>query len=69
MSEQEFWMVWKEGSGIPFKKHPSLKSAEDEAERLTKCNEGTFYVLHAVSCVKRVNVVWNRDLDETVPIW
>jgi len=46
---EKFWMVWKENGNGPTRQHESLKSAEEEAERLSKLEPGkNFVVLESV---------------------
>lgn len=50
MSDEVFWIVWKEGGGPSYVKHDSRRSALNEAERLAvKHPGGRFYVLEADS--------------------
>lgn len=48
---QKFWMVWnsRKENSIPTKRHGSLKSATDEAERLAAAHPGDkLYVLESM---------------------
>ena len=50
MNEQAFWMVYGIGQQEPRYKHPTLESAEREAQRLAKAHPGIrFVVLEAKS--------------------
>lgn len=45
-----FWCVWHESGGTPIVKHKTLKSAEDEAQRLARLHPARrFVVMQAVS--------------------
>ena len=45
-----FYLVWNPDRGLPKKRHPTLKSAQNEAERLAKKQPNeSFYVLQTVS--------------------
>lgn len=57
-----FWFVWCAERDAPRHKHPSLQSAEREAERLARLNRGQrFYVLESV-CAICVDDVQRTDL-------
>lgn len=56
MGEREFWVVWNPNGGNPTVRHDSEQSALQEAERLARTSYGEFYVLHATSRSKRVDV-------------
>ena len=48
----KFWTVWRTDGRVPKFKHENLKSARDEAARLSEENPGgLFYVLETV-CLK-----------------
>ena len=40
-----FWMVWCKGGDAPTRKHASLASAYQEAERLARANRGKMFVV------------------------
>ncbi len=49
MSDYKFWMVWREGTPPPIKKHMSLAEAENEARRLARgAPTNRFYVLESL---------------------
>lgn len=59
---QTFWMVL--GAGVPTVRHTSKESAEKEAERLAKCNQGQeFTVLESQGTVS-VKIVTSWDKHE-----
>lgn len=61
----EFWVVWNEAGRPPTFKHPTVASAEAEAERLARTNPGqTFHVLALRGSCTYSNVVWARVPEE-----
>jgi hypothetical protein len=45
----KYWIVWCENGGTPTVPHQSLESAQNEAKRLAKMNQGRrFWVLQAL---------------------
>lgn len=54
--EPEFWVVWNPQGSNPTARHATRESADREAERLARTTAGTFYVLHAVSRSRRVDI-------------
>lgn len=53
MSDGVFFMVWRQGGGVPTVQHPTLGLAEAEAERLARANPGReFFVLMARTSYK-----------------
>lgn len=61
MKHELFYLVWREGGGIPTYKHSTQQLAEMEAERLARGNPGdTFHVMACLSSVKRTDIVWTR---------
>jgi hypothetical protein len=63
--DQKYWMVL--GPGMPTHRHPSLKSAADEAERLAKLHPGqSFTVLEAIATAQARGIAWCRhDISES----
>lgn len=64
-----FWLVWREGGGVPTYKHVTLSNAMREAERLAKSLPGdTFYVMELKCSVIKQEVQWQYpdyvDADE-----
>lgn len=67
------WIVWKEEysldpqrliESMPKIKHPSLKEAKDEAERLSlKFPTTTFSVFELVGSCQKTNVHWTLTKD------
>ena len=50
MDREKFWVVWREGHGMPKKKHFTKESADTEAARLaSECIGDVFLVLECVS--------------------
>jgi len=46
MDEREqFWMVWRQGGGVPTFQHASEAGAINEAERLARKNPGAEFVV------------------------
>jgi hypothetical protein len=62
----KFWMVL--GPGKPTVRHPSLKSAADEAARLAEVYPGhSFTVLEAIATAKTSRVAWCRhDINASI---
>lgn len=53
MNSETFWMVWCDCGNAPTYKHPSEKSAQDEAARLARLKPGIrFVVLQAIEAVQ-----------------
>lgn len=63
----EFFMVWNESGHAPTYKHPTLESAKQEAERLTRRHGGEFHVLKSLASVKRNDVTWTDHEIDDVP--
>ena len=60
MSRGKFWMVL--GSGEPTMRHPSKKSAQNEAERLAKLAPGReFVVLESLATVVKSDLQWEQN--------
>lgn len=48
---EKFFMVWKEGTPSPVKRHPNHSSAFKEAKRIARLHPGKkVYVLEAIDC-------------------
>lgn len=45
MSNAKFWLVWNPDGRAPSVKHPSSKTANDEAKRLAACCPGQAFVV------------------------
>ena len=64
-----FWLVWNPHGHAPTFKHYSLRSAEEEAERLARLNpEEVFIVLQSMyaRCVSNMRRI-NFDVDADIP--
>lgn len=65
-----FFMVWREGGGVPTYQHESLDSAKKEAARLCRLHGGTFHVLKSEGTIQKIDVSWERhahDADFDIP--
>lgn len=66
---QPFWLVWKEGGGVPTYQHPNSQSAENEAARLAQKHPGSrFHILKSESaCQMRQPVEWLHPETQSEP--
>ena len=64
-SRGKFWIVLADENGTPTFRHPSLQSAQNEAERLARnVTDREFTVLESLATVMKRDVVWEpNDLD------
>jgi hypothetical protein len=67
----KFWMLWNPQGRAPTFKHETLEDARKQAEKLARNNNGeTFYVLEAISYVRKKDVDWtelSENLEEYLP--
>ncbi|MCM1958001.1 hypothetical protein NCZ17_01260 [Acinetobacter modestus] len=63
-----FFIVWNEDAGNPTFKHETQESAEREAERLAKQNQGQkFHVLSSICTLEMPNPVIKTNHDYDLP--
>ena len=68
MKQTGFFLVWRDGSGTPTRKHSTLAAARAEAERRTLMYGGEFHVLASVATATKRNVDWSEhDHAEELP--
>lgn len=60
-----FWMVWNPEGHMPRRKHATVESARQEAERLAVANPGTEFCVLAFlgSCTLQSPVTWTFPSD------
>lgn len=71
-NDKPFWLVWNPSRSSPTFRHYSEECAKTEAARLARKAPGErFYVLEAIGCVVKQDVLWRgfqqRDADDGIP--
>ena len=64
----KFWVIWKDGGGVPTFRHVKQDSVRAEAERLARQFPGQiFHVLECIDSCRTNDVIWESERNSAVP--